>query len=252
MKALRTVRLCFAAALAGTVLGAEPRVYPGLITTTAVTQNRDQAIYDWSTRHSEVLKRNAVTRPDVVILGDSIIHYWGGEPRAPLAWATASWDECFAGWTVTNLGFGWDRTENALWRVEHGELDGIEPRVVVVKIGTNNTAVGHTPEEIFAGIEALCARIHERKPQAKVLLLGILTRRDEPALRPSTAERVNRLLLDRLGGVPWLTVRDFGDRFRTADGKPNPALFADGVHVNAAGYEILGRAIRGELLSLMR
>ena len=138
-----------------------------------------------------------VLKPDVVIIGDSIIHYWGGEPRAPKAWAGQSWSDCFAGFKVTNLGFGWDRTENALWRIDHGELDGIEPKVIVIKIGTNNTAVNNTPEEIASGIEAVCARAHAKQPGAKILLLGILTRKDEPAQRPSATEKVNALLTER-------------------------------------------------------
>lgn len=225
----------------------EPQRAEGLVTTTPVTQDRDRRIYDWQKRHAEILARNAAVRPDVVILGDSIIHYWGGEPRAPKAWAPAAWSNCFAGFEVTNLGFGWDRTENVLWRIEHGELDGIAPKVVVVKIGTNNTAVNNTPGDIAAGIEAVCAAVHAKQPKARVLLLGILTRKDEKPPRPSVTDKVNRLLEERMAGIPWLTFRDVGDAFRRADGTPDPALFADGVHVNAAGYAILGRLIRAEL-----
>lgn len=234
------------------VVASEPRLVPGLVTTTPVTQNRDKAIYDWQARHGEILKRNAETKPDVVIFGDSIMHYWGGEPAAPKAWGAAAWSNNFEGLKVTNMGFGWDRTENVLWRVENGELDGIDPKVVVVQIGTNNTAVGNSPEDIAAGIETVCARIHEKLPRAKVLLFGILTRRDEKPERPSVAEKVNRILLDRLADVPWLAVRDIGSLFRNADGTPNAALFSDGVHVNGAGYEILGKQFRREISALTR
>lgn len=226
----------------------EPQIAAGRVTTTPVTQNRDKAIYDWETRHAEVLKRNAIVQPDVVVFGDSIIHYWGGEPKAPLVWGGSAWTNCFDGFIVTNMGFGWDRTENVLWRIEHGELDGILPKTVVIHIGTNNTAVDHTPDDIVAGIEAVCAATHRHLPQAHVLLLGILTRRDEKPTRPSITEKVNRILADRLSGLPWLSYRDFGDQFRNADGTPNARLFADGVHVNADGYAILGANIRRELL----
>jgi len=65
-------------------------------------------------------------------------------PR-PAGLAGAAWNHCFAGFEVTNLGFGWDRTENVLWRLDHGELDGIKPRVIIIKIGTNNTSVTNSP-----------------------------------------------------------------------------------------------------------
>ncbi len=238
------------AALIGTA--AELRPVPGLVTTVPVTQNRDKAIYDWETRHDEILKRNASFKPDVVVFGDSIIHYWGGEPRAPLSWGADAWAHCFDGFKVTNLGFGWDRTENVLWRIEHGELDGIEPKAVVIHIGTNNTAVDHSPEDIASGVEAVCVRVHERLPKARVLLLGILTRKDEKPQRPSITEKVNQLLLQHLTGIEWLIYRDFGGQFRNADGSPNSKLFADGVHVNADGYAVLGENIRRELLPLTR
>ncbi len=223
----------------------------GLPTTTPVTQDRDRRIYNWQARHEEVLARHRAVKPDVVILGDSIIHYWGGEPKAPKAWAPQAWSNCFAGLEVTNLGFGWDRTENVLWRIDHGELDGITPKVIVIKIGTNNTAVNHTPEEIAAGVEAVCAAAHAKQPDAKVLLLGILPRRDEKPPRPSVTDKVNAILGERLAGIPWLTVRDIGNVFRNPDGTPNAALFADGVHVNAAGYDLLGAAIRETVTALL-
>ncbi len=240
-------------ALVTTLSGAaEPKIVPGLVTTTPVTQNRDKAIYDWETRHAEILKRNATVQPDVVVFGDSIIHYWGGEPSAPKVWGEHAWAKSFEGWTVTNLGFGWDRTENVLWRIEHGELDGIHPKVVIIQIGTNNTAVDHSPSDIAAGIEAIAASVHQHLPSARVLLLAVLTRRDEKPERPSITEKVNRELAQRVDGVPWLTFRDFGDQFRLPDRTPNPKLFADGVHVNAAGYEVLGENIRREVKALLR
>jgi lysophospholipase L1-like esterase len=238
--------------LSNVAFAAETARAAGLSTTTPVTQDRDHAIYDWQKRHAEVLARNQEFKPDVVIFGDSIIHYWGGEPAAPMAWAPQAWSNCFAGLKVTNLGFGWDRTENVLWRIEHGELDGIKPKVIVIKIGTNNTAVDDSPADIASGIEAVCAAAHQIQPGAKLLLLGILPRRDEKLPRPSITEKVNALLASRFSGVSWLTYRDFDAAFRSPDGTPDARLFSDGVHVNAAGYEILGRKIREQLLVLMK
>ena len=94
--------------------------------------------------------------------------------------------------------------------------------------------------------------MHKHLPTARVLLLAVLTRRDEKTESPSITQKVNRDLAQRISGVPWLTFRDFGDQFRFPDGSPNPALFADGVHVNAAGYEILGANIRREVQALMQ
>lgn len=142
------------------------KIHKGLVTTTPVTQNRDHAIYDWPTRHAAVLEFNRTHKPEIVVIGDSIIHYWGGEPAAPKAWAADVWKRTFDGWSVENLGFGWDRTENVLWRINHGELDGISPKLIIIKIGTNNTGLNR-PEDIAEGIAAVCQRAHEVQPRAK-------------------------------------------------------------------------------------
>ena len=239
--------------MAVAALAAEPVRTPGLPSTTPETQDRDRATYDWKKRHAEVLARHETVKPDVVFFGDSIIHYWGGEPKAPLVWGPKSWSDCFAGMKVSNLGFGWDRTENVLWRIDHGELDVIKPKVIIIKIGTNNTGVNQPPGEIASGIEAVCAAAHARQPEAKVLLLGILPRKDESETRPSVTEQVNGILAEHLKDVTWLTFRDFGGLFREpSKGKPDARLFSDGVHINATGYEILARNVRAELLLLMR
>jgi lysophospholipase L1-like esterase len=238
--------------LSNVAFAAEPGRVAGLSTTTPVTQDRDHANYNWQKRHEEVLVRHREFEPDVVILGDSIIHYWGGEPVAPMAWAPQARSNCIAGLKVSNLGFGRDRTENVLWRVEHDELDGIRPKVIVIKIGTNNTAVDNSPADIAAGIEAVCAAAHQKQPQAKILVLGILPRRDERPPRPAITEKVNTLLASRLSGVPWLTFRDFDSAFRSPEGKPDAKLYSDGVHINVAGYQILGTKIREQLLALMK
>lgn len=227
-------------------ISAEPAWKSNLPTTTPVTQDRDHAIYNWQQRHEQIVARHQTVKPDVLIIGDSIIHYWGGEPVAPKAWAPAAWSNAFSGFTVSNLGFGWDRTENVLWRIEHGELDGISPRWVIVKIGTNNTGL-NSAEDIAAGIEAVCAAVHAKLPAARVLLFGILPRRDEKPPRPVITDRVDALLKERMNGVAWLTYVDLGDQFRLADGSVNKALFSDGVHVNARGYDLLAARIHAEI-----
>lgn len=220
-----------------------------LVTTTPVPQDRDRDTYDWQKRHEEVLDRNKRIKPDVVVFGDSIIHYWGGEPKAPLVRGGQAWSSCFAGVSVENLGFGWDRTENVLWRIDHGELDGIKPKVIIIKIGTNNIGL-NTPEAIAAGIEAVCAAAHDKQPEAKILLLGVLTRRDETPGHSAT-EQVNKLLAAPFVGVKHVTFRNLGSAFRRGDGTPNASLFTDAVHLNEAGYGILGTKLRAEMTRLM-
>src|SRR5690606_29118034 len=90
--------------------------------------------YNWWDRHAEVLRIKDTIDPEIVLIGNSITHFWGGlpqirskdgklrKPNGPKAW-----DALFHDRRVLNLGFGWDRTQNVLWRLDRGELDGIHP-----------------------------------------------------------------------------------------------------------------------------
>ena len=132
-----------------------------------VTQNRDWRIYDWADRHAACVALMKSRQPEIVMLGDSITHFWGGDPDgegvAGRRTGVEEWNRFFAGRRVVNLGYGWDRTENVLWRLTHGEFDGVSPKVVVVMIGTNNMDL-NTTDEIAAGITEICAILHGRSP----------------------------------------------------------------------------------------
>ena len=110
------------------------------------TQDRDFMIYDWASRHEAACRIVRETHPDLLFIGDSITHFWGGAPvdephRDILQKSPETWNLCTAGMRAVNLGFGYDRVENALWRLRHGELDGAEDNAVcVVLLGTNNLA----------------------------------------------------------------------------------------------------------------
>jgi hypothetical protein len=157
-----------------------------------VTQNRDFQIYDWAERHAACVALMKRRRPEIVMLGDSITHFWGGEPVGGRRTGADEWDRFFAGRRVVNLGYGWDRTENVLWRLSHGEFDHVKPKVVVVMIGTNNIDL-NTPDEIAAGIAAICAEAptvvsSRRPPQAPgATRSGRLTARTAGRARAWTA-----------------------------------------------------------------
>ncbi len=94
------------------------------ITSRPRTQYREPGTYDWELRHREILKQIKTDAPKTVVIGNSITHYWGGSPKAPIARGEASFNKTFGSRGVLNLAYGWDRIENVLWRVHHGELDG--------------------------------------------------------------------------------------------------------------------------------
>ena len=124
----------------------------------------EQDSYDWYGRHAAVLDLQKKTQPEIVLVGDSITHFWSGEPRANHRNGANSWTQTFGDHAVLNLGFGWDRTQNVLWRLEHGEMDGLAPKTIVLNIGCNNftgtaNARTNTPEEVSAAIRVICDRL---------------------------------------------------------------------------------------------
>ena len=214
-----------------------------------VTQNRDWRLYDWAERHAQATALMKARQPEIVMLGDSITHFWGGEPVGGRRTGVAVWDRVFAGRRVVNLGYGWDRTENALWRLTHGELEGVSPKVVVVLIGTNNLTL-NTPGEIAAGIEAICAEIHRRSPASRILLLGLLPRGERPNDDRTAVNEVNRRIaaLEGRHGVAFL---DIGSRFVAADGTISKDVMYDFLHPSAKGYAIWSDAMAPTLTALL-
>jgi lysophospholipase L1-like esterase len=209
----------------------------GTSTTTPLTQRRDAANYDWETRHYAVLDYNKTKQPKVVFMGNSITHFWGGNPVSAVVRGSKSWDKYFAPKQAVNMGFGWDRVENVLWRVQHGELDGISPAYIVLMIGTNNLQ-GNTDQEIVSGLKNLVQAIQLRQPAAKIILMGILPRRK----MEERVAGINRLMAG-MADHKKIQFLDAGKLFLQADGKIAERLYSDGLHPNEEGYEGLGALI---------
>ncbi|MEM7655308.1 MAG: SGNH/GDSL hydrolase family protein [Bacteroidota bacterium] len=211
-------------------------------TTQPVVQAREPGNYDWEGRHRDILAMNSFDPPKQVILANSIIHFWGGQPRSAVVREAESWEAHFTPLGLANYAYGWDRIENVLWRVYHGELDGFEAERVLIMIGTNNLHL-NTDEEIIAGLDLLVQAIQQRQPMAEVVLMGILPRGGREARVRNLNSRIARLASER-----DVSHADLGEVFLLPDQAINQGLFSDGLHPNAAGY----RALRPALLELLR
>ncbi|SOD92937.1 SGNH/GDSL hydrolase family protein [Spirosoma fluviale] len=201
------------------------------------TQYRDGS-FDWEIRHREVLARLKARPPRIVFMGNSITHFWGGEPKASRVNGADSWNSVLEPLGTQNLGYGWDRVENVLWRVYHGELDGYKADQVVLMIGTNNLQL-NTDAEIVAGLKFLIQAIKSRQPGAEVLMVGIFPRRNgEP--RVATINEA----IARMTGEINVSFAQPGSVFLQPDGKIDESLFSDGLHPNAEGYRRLVGALK--------
>ena len=216
---------------------------------TPVTQNRDHRTYDWVERHNAILELNktGASGAQVVLIGDSITHFWGGEPKSTRVAGAASWEKFIAPHKPINLGFGWDRTENVLWRLRHGEVAGLKPKAYVVLIGTNNFQVNSVAETVD-GIDEVCLEIRRRSPGAKLLLLGILPRGEAPNDLRSKATDANALLKTRVAKLADKYL-DLSDRYVAPGGRISKAIMSDFLHPTDKGYEVMGQAIDETLKS---
>lgn len=197
------------------------------------SQYRDARVYDWETRHRDIMARLKSKPPRIVFMGNSITHFWGGESTGATIRGSDSWNAVMESLGVLNLGYGWDRIENVLWRVYHGELDGYSATQLVLMIGTNNLGI-NSDAQISDGLAFLVRAMQTRQPNADIMLIGPLPRRNEE-LRIAT---LNQRIAQAAGELNVTFIQP-GTVFLTADGKIDESLFSDGLHPNAEGYRQL-------------
>jgi beta-glucosidase len=182
---------------------------------------------------------------DFVLIGDSITDGWPRGGKNSYA--------RFAPWKPLDLGVSGERTEEVLWRLQNGELDGIHPKVIMLMIGTNNLGQcgDEKPEWVAAGIKKILETIRAKQPQAKILLLAIFPRgataKDPVRLR---VEETNKLL-PTLADNKDVFFLDIGPKFLDANGNLPKQVMPDMLHPNDKGYELWIDAVAPKLEELM-
>lgn len=174
---------------------------------------------------------------NLIFDGDSITDGWqqGG---------LAVWNERFAKYHPIDFGISGDVTQSILWRLAHGQAEGMHPKLIALMIGTNNMKFTSTPEEIAGGVKEIIAEYQKRCPDAVILLQAIFPRAQEPTDPYRLKVKATNEFLAKLGDGSKVIYLDFGDKFLSPDGKLGKELFPDGLHPNAKGYRIWADAIQ--------
>jgi (4-O-methyl)-D-glucuronate---lignin esterase len=202
--------------------------------------------------HEQLLDKARRGGIDVYFLGDSIVRRWGATDYPELL---ANWKANFFGWNAANFGWGADRIENIHWRVEHGELDGVNPKVIVLLAGTNN--VGSQPHDdaeihnITRGLDALVRTCRRKAPSAAVIVTAIFPRNDNMAVMPAIRQ-INQHLAQMADGrnVRFLNVND---KLADADGRLFDGMMSprDKLHPTLQGYQVWADALKPILTGLL-
>ena len=211
--------------------------------------------YDWFERHDKILKYGRETNPEIVFLGDSITHFWAGRDTIGGEFALPRWKKAFGQYRTLNLGYGWDRTGTVRWRLDHGEMDGVDPKLVVIHIGGNNYSTtkhyqGNTSEEVAEAILAIAAKAHEKAPKAKVVVMGVFPFGEKPdAPHRQKALKTNAILAEKVPALGYAAFIDLTSKQIGADGIYPKELARDRVHPTDAGYDIWVEALKPYLPS---
>ena len=192
----------------------------------------------WLRKHEGFVAQAKKGDIPLVFLGDSITEYWGVAGKAV-------WQKTYDGLKAANFGIAADRVENVLWRVQNGEFDGIEPKVVVLLVGINNCWACNRQErnqrgqDIALGIKAIIAGIQQKSPPSKILLLAIFPGGEglsPPAMHANTA-------LVKLDDGKTIRLLDIGPKLSDKDGIVSKEIMPDGLHLSEKGYELWAEAM---------
>ncbi len=212
--------------------------------------NESWSIAWWKPRHeaklAEIKRRQAAgEKTDLVFIGDSITEGW---EKA----GAKVFERHYKQHNALALGFGGDRTENVLWRLQHGEVDGLRPKVAVLMFGTNNT--GHrleAPALTAAGIKRNIDELRKRLPDTRILLLAIFPRDQADSKSRQVNEDINKLIAGFADNQHVYFV-NINQAFLDQNGELPKDVMPDLLHPNEKGYEIWAREMAPALEQLMR
>ncbi len=198
---------------------------------------------NWLKRHEAMNERVKQGNVDLVFIGDSITQGWEGSGKEV-------WKKFYGERNAVNLGISGDRTQHVIWRLDHGNLEGISPKVAVIMIGTNNSG-SNSPEEIAQGVTKIVEQIRTKSPETKILLLATFPRGADPSDEKRQVNEQSNSIVDKLADNEHVFYLDIGDEFLDDDGKLSKEIMPDLLHLSEQGYTIWAESIESTLAKLL-
>jgi lysophospholipase L1-like esterase len=203
--------------------------------------------------HAQLLEKARKGGIDIYFEGDSITRRWGATDYPDLL---ANWKENFFGWNAGDFGWGADTTQNILWRLQTGELDGVNPKVIVLLAGTNNVGNMRAPGDeesraagVTRGIQAILDLMRAKAPKAVVILMAIFPRNDNPAFMP-IIDRINAGL-SKLADGKKVRYVNINGKLADSTGRFFDGISRDRLHPTLKGYQIWADALKPIFIELL-
>ncbi len=193
--------------------------------------------------HTQLVEKAKKGGIDIYFEGDSIVRRWG---TSDAAWAQnlTNWNTNFFGWNAADFGWGADLTQNILWRLENGELDGVNPKIIVLLAGINNvgTQAGNDAkvEDVTKGIKAIVDICQKKAPDATIIVTGIFPRNNSGGNTLAVIPTINKINdnLAKFADGKKIRYLNVNDKLADKDGKLFVGMTVDNLHPTPKGYQV--------------
>lgn len=197
----------------------------------------------WWTKHFQQINQEVKDggEAELVFIGDSLTALWRFNGRH-------AWSHYYRHRKALNLGAAGDQIQHTLWRLQHGNLEGLSPRLAVLMIGVNN--IYQPVAHVTSGIGKTIKLLRRKLPRTRILVLGILPYGERPGRQRRKIAQVNTIV-SRLADGQWIHVLNIGDLFVNPDGTISQELMPDYLHLTPMGYELWAGAMEPKILELL-
>jgi lysophospholipase L1-like esterase len=201
-------------------------------------RDEDWFVKTWHDRRGKFADQKSQQRNAVVFFGDSITQGWSDDFRGKFAERPhpGPLPEGEGVLKLANRGISGDTTRGLLARVDADVLS-LNPRGIVLLIGTNDIGIGIAPVDIAANVKLLLYKLTGHDPKLPLILCQVMPTSPTKDRPTEKIRELNERLADVARDFNHVTVLDTYTLFANKDGEAPPELFPDLLHLNDVAYD---------------